>query len=139
MIRFYGVFLAIAALPVIAGCQETGPETHPVSGKVTIGGQPAEGLQVTFTPLESGKEAASGNIGPGGEYTLYTGVDGKEGAPPGKYKVTLSDPGDSSYMETGTDPTTIETGRVPKEYRNVTTTPKEVEVTAGENTINIDI
>jgi hypothetical protein len=39
----------------------------------------------------------------------------------------------------GGDPTTIKGGKVPADYRTVTTSPKVVEVTAGPNTINIEI
>lgn len=89
---------------------------------------------------------ASGQIGADGSYTLTTGVSGTAGAMVGKYKVVLiQDTGaDMSYMETGDDPTTAAPptggdGTVPAEYANATTTPKEVEVTAGANTINIEI
>jgi hypothetical protein len=140
MNRFLAPLPAILALVLFAGCSEGGPETYPVTGKVTINGQPASGLQIQFNPVEPGKEAASGNISADGGYTLYTGVEGKEGAPPGKYKVTLSDPSDTSYMQSGGgDPTTIKGGKVPADYRTVTTSPKVVEVTAGPNTINIEI
>ncbi|MBW3599543.1 MAG: hypothetical protein KY475_20005 [Planctomycetes bacterium] len=139
---FRGILCLIVAIAFLSGCnEESGPETHPVTGQVTIDGKPAEGLQITFNPVEAGKEPASGNVGPDGSYTLYTGVAGKPGAPPGKYKITLSDPADTSYMEAegGGDPTKVTTGRVPEEYKSVETSPKEVEVTAGTNTINIEI
>lgn len=141
MIRFFGIVAFSIALASLAGCGgPAGPETYPVTGKVTIDGKPADGLSITFNPVETGKDAAGGNVGADGTYTLYTGVEGKEGAQPGKYKVTLSDPSDTSYMQSGGgDPTKIQGGRVPVEYKNSSTTPKEVEVTAGPNTINIEI
>jgi hypothetical protein len=140
--RFLGILLVFVATVPLTGCNGGGgPETHPVTGKVTINGQPADGLQVTFNPVEPGKEAASGNVGPDGKYTLYTGIQGKEGAPAGKYKITFSDPSDSSYMDPGAsgDPTKSASGRVPAEYRTASSSPKEVEVTAGPNTIDIEI
>jgi hypothetical protein len=142
MIRSFGLFSALVVVVSLSGCTEAGPETYPVTGKVTIGGEPASGLKIMFNPLEAGKEPAGGDIGADGSYTLYTGVEGKEGAPPGKYKITLSDPGDQSYMDPsagGGDPTKAEGGKVPKEYKTAAESPKEVEVTAGPNTINIEI
>jgi hypothetical protein len=76
-----------------AGCGHSGAKLVPVVGKVTVDGQPltlttAEG-SVSFRPekgSENRKEPA-GAIDKDGTYRLLT--DGKEGAPPGRYRVLV--------------------------------------------------
>jgi hypothetical protein len=62
----------------------------PVQGKVTIDGQPVTSGQVSYLPTdqESKGGMSAGQIGSEGEYIIYTA--GKAGAPPGKYKVTVT-------------------------------------------------
>jgi hypothetical protein len=67
------------------------PDTVPVSGKVTIDGQPLTAGQVSFIAFdkqEKGGGMSSGQIDPTGGYVIHTG--GKEGVPPGRYKVTVT-------------------------------------------------
>jgi hypothetical protein len=66
-----------------------------VKGKVTVDGQAVTSGQVSLIPVDAttGKEAPgpyAGKIESSGEYTIYTG--GKEGAPLGRYKVTVTPP-----------------------------------------------
>jgi hypothetical protein len=79
-----------------AGC-DSGPKLPslvPVTGKVTIGGQPATGGQVTLSPVAKGVlpegVMATGSIDATGNYKIATG--GKDGAPVGQYKVLVSPP-----------------------------------------------
>ena len=148
MVRSYWLSMfsvVCVGLVAVVGCGSSGPKTVTVTGKVTIDGQPAANCRIDFHPIDDANQAASGQIGEDGSYTLSTGVTGTPGAMPGKYKVVLvPDTGaDMSYMETGEDPTTAapetDLGAVPEEYTSASTTPKEVEVTAGANTINIEI
>jgi hypothetical protein len=135
----------------VVGCGPGGPATHEVTGKVTIGGEPAKDLNITFSPVSPDGEMASGSVGADGTYTLFTGAQGTPGAVAGKYKVVLTeaqaDMGTAEdampdYMETGTDPTAApeaEAGGIPSEYTSAETSPKEVEVKPGPNTIDIEI
>jgi predicted small lipoprotein YifL len=144
-VQLFGIVLASLAL---AGCGDGGPKTYPVSGKVTVGGAPLENVNVTFNPADSSMPVGTGRTKTDGTYTLSSGVEGKEGVPPGKYKVTLQpvaaggkDAAMAAYGKkggTGSGPPTIDS-KVPKEYTSVTTTPKEVEVTAGDNTVNLEL
>ena len=147
------LLLSVCAAVAIVGCGPTGPKTHPVTGKVTIDGQPAKNCTINFQPVDSANQVASGLIEDDGSYTLYTGTTGTPGAMAGKYKVVLVPTAEDTamgegapepaYMSAGADPTadptTQESDVVPKEYTNATTTPKEVEVTSGTNTIDITI
>ena len=134
----HAIIFSVAAALFAAGCGgDEGPAVHPVTGKLTIGGKAVDGIQITFEPIGEG-EAASGNTQPDGTYTLFTGVQGRVGAAAGKYKVVLVDPGGDDYMKEGATPKSEEdassSGRIPADY-----TPKEVEVKAGENKIDIEV
>jgi hypothetical protein len=143
------VCAALGALTLV-GCGPGGPKTNPVTGKVTVDGQAVKNCMITFQPVDSANQVASGQIADDGTYTLRTGVTGTPGAMAGKYKVVLTpqmapvvEGEDPAYMKSGTDPTKDpalqKSDVVPQEYTNVATTPKEVEVTSGDNTINIEI
>src|ERR1700729_3502154 len=70
----------------LAGCS---PAPVPVSGKVTVGGEPLKTGTVTFF-AEAGnptKAEPRGKIKEDGTYEVQT--DGKPGAPPGTYKVVV--------------------------------------------------
>mgnify|MGYP003509381870 CR=1 FL=1 len=74
------------------GCGGGGEKLTPVGGKVTVGGVPLAAGSVTFHP-DSDKGNSSLNIAVGaldaeGTYKLMTG--GREGAPLGWYKVTVT-------------------------------------------------
>jgi len=67
------------------------PDNVPVSGKVMLDGQPLAGGQVSYVPFDKDQATSgmsAGQIDPSGGYVIYTG--GKEGAPPGRYKVTVT-------------------------------------------------
>src|SRR5579875_2419117 len=89
--------VALAALGLVPGCGKKLPSLTPVTGKVTVGGQPLTAGQVTLTP-DAGIAAdksetptaglSAGQIDSTGAYKIFT--SGKPGAPPGKYKVTVT-------------------------------------------------
>jgi hypothetical protein len=74
-----------------SGCGKRPARNVPVQGKVLVDGQPAKFGSVTFVPdREKGNTLGAepaGSIGPDGTFVLATG--GKEGAPPGHYKVAV--------------------------------------------------
>lgn len=69
----------------LAGC-DRGPKLYKVSGKVLIDGQPLERGFVEVIPTDF--RAATGEIGPGGVFTLTTFVD-KDGVVAGTHTVTV--------------------------------------------------
>jgi hypothetical protein len=84
-----GYVVLILSVTLFSGCKE--PVTlAPVSGKVTFGDQALTSGQVTLVPADSTtlKEVPGGTIDSNGEYKIFTG--GREGAPLGKYKVTVN-------------------------------------------------
>ena len=87
-----GSFVALLIAVVgVTGCESATP-TFPVSGKVTVQKKPLTTGVVMFFPDASkgntSKEGPIGTIGPDGSYKLTTG--GRDGAPLGWYKVTVS-------------------------------------------------
>lgn len=94
--------LVVATTLFVVGCPgggSSGPDfldrLAPVSGTVTVGGQPAEGATVTFLPDQPECEPASGRTDANGSFTLVTlasgaSMDSLRGAVPGRYRVTVS-------------------------------------------------
>lgn len=140
----YVVILAVAGL--VLGCgKEGGRSLASVSGKVTVDGKPLSGGHVTFLPdvaigPEGLKEASKmkttgasvGEIGPDGTYKIYTG--GKEGAPLGKYKVTVS-----PSMVPAPDATGAPATGFDKKYSDAHDTPLRKEVVASAKPGDYDL
>lgn len=138
--------LAIAAVAFLAvGCGPDRPPVYPVSGKVTGGSGSLEGVVVTFAPLDETGIPASGTIGADGSYALQSG-DGRDGAVPGEYKVTLS-PGPEASQKAMMQ-AMQKKGRsgppkmdlpFPRKYRDPKTSDKTVEVKPESNVIDISL
>ena len=77
----------LAAVTGLAGCS-SGPDLGSVTGKVTLDGQPAEGLEVEFEPKQAGGTSAIGYTQADGSYELYY-PGNHPGAPPGEYTVRI--------------------------------------------------
>lgn len=150
MLRICSYLCLATPLLLVLGCGPSGPQTYAVKGKVTIGGAPAAGVQVTFQPKtpDGTLETAGGTSGDDGSYTLYTGVQGKPGAMAGMYVVTLAKSMDEAgaeagYMsdeggaqggaDTSADPNTEASEGIPADFT------LEVEVKAESNTIDIAV
>ena len=143
-------FVLFGALVVgVLGCGgESGPprvDVHPVTGKVTVDGKALTGCTITFSTSnpEVGAEAGySGELGADGSYTLADN-DGTQGAAAGKYKVTFTLPPEAAkaaMMVGEGQPGSEGAGSpFPKEYASAETSPKEVEVKAGDNVIDLEL
>lgn len=121
-----------------------GPTLHPVKGTLKKGGEPLGGVIVTLMPIGGGLPA-SGITGDDGSFVL-TVANAGSGAEAGSYKVILSSAAgaDASTItnydkEPGTGGAEGSAPLFPDEYKSPETSPKTVEVTAGENMIDIDI
>ena len=82
---FLAGWLALGA----AGCGDSPFETAPVSGKVTLNGQPLADARITFQPIGSEKEQGPGSAtttDAEGKFTLTT-AEGRRGATVGKHQV----------------------------------------------------
>ena len=114
---------ACVAVLGMMGCVGSDPNFATVEGNVTLDGQPAEGLEVTFEP-ESGRPAI-GFTDAQGHYQLdYTAS--QEGASLGKYRVRIDIPSGSEMNV-----------RIPARYNAKSELTAEVE--PGNNQRDFDL
>jgi hypothetical protein len=144
------VFVLFGAFVIgVLGCGgDSGPpkvDVHPVTGKVTVDGKALTGCTIVFStenPEVGAESGYSGELGADGSYTL-TGNDGAAGAAPGKYKVTFTLPLEAAKAAMtagdGEPGSEVAASPFPKEYASAETSPKEVEVTAGDNVIDLEL
>ena len=92
------LFFGLAAIGCGGGSSDA-PELAPVSGIVTMAGQPKGDLNVTFYP-ESGDRPATGVTGPDGTFTLST-LNTGDGAPVGTNKVAITGAAGEAMGESG--------------------------------------
>jgi len=112
---------------LVVGCGKSSIKVEPVRGKVTVDGQPVTSGQVSLLPTTQDKDTgnlSAGTIDTSGEYKIFTA--GKEGAPAGKYKVTVT-----PSMVPMTGATTAPTTPFNAKYRDAKTTPLEINVVAN--------
>jgi len=128
--------IAVVLLTTIVGC---GPsDVKPVSGVVTLDGEPLVGAWVVFTPLEGEKKTSSrGKTDESGKYELRFTSD-TQGALLGKQMVQI-------YYEPGLDDTVqkrkdkdSQVSKLPKTFYE--DSELRAEVTAGgDNKFNFDL
>lgn len=90
-LRWSMKFPLLVCLCVVFGCSGK-YELRPVSGTITLNGQPLEDATVTFTPIGGGTDAppSSGRTDSSGKYKLSLVVDETSGALVGKHKVVIA-------------------------------------------------
>jgi hypothetical protein len=90
--RSLGAMCACLVL-LVAGCSNSvsGPETFPVTGGVTRGGQPVAGAVLTFHPRDGGKYAQAYTDDAGNfDVSIYVDTqETKRGMPAGEYAVSI--------------------------------------------------
>jgi hypothetical protein len=118
------------------------PETYPVTGVVTKGGQPVEGAVLAFVPIAAdGKKPIGGQAqsGADGTFTAQTTFDAGRtmlaGLPAGEYKVTVT----KMEMPAG-EPSMARPPKnvLPAEYAMPESTPVSAKVTPeGPNRVDV--
>jgi hypothetical protein len=128
----YSLRIAALALAMIslAGCGTDRPTTIPITGRITIDGQPpGESGRLHFTPVEVAagysKRPAGGAFGVDGVYRVMS-WEPDDGLVPGTYTVSLM-PGDDS------------TTKIPDRYRQSGTSGLEVEVPVDQKSVEYNI
>ncbi|MGO8752444.1 MAG: carboxypeptidase-like regulatory domain-containing protein [Thermoguttaceae bacterium] len=83
--------VCVAAGATVLGCggKTAGPKTAPAAGTVLLDDKPVEGATVVFAPEASGGTTVVAITDANGAFSLKTPA-GADGAPPGKYKVTVT-------------------------------------------------
>jgi hypothetical protein len=121
--RFVGFVVLVCAF-LASGCGKGSAKLTPVAGKVTLNGQPVTAGQVSLFTLEKEGKAAglmTGKIDSSGGYQIVT--DNRDGAPLGKYRVTVTPsmmpaaPGEKGPM-----------GTIPQKYMDTQKSPLSFEV-----------
>lgn len=147
---------ATIVLALLVGCGGSGLGTVPVSGKITVDGQPMEGVMVVYNPGDGGR-AASGRTDAQGMYKLTTEIK-DDGALPGSYKIAVSkhenaaddvptnvDPNDPAsldavYSKVDARKKQVSTNYVADMYENHMGSGLSAEVKAsGENKFDFDV
>jgi len=85
--RWAAIVVVSCALGLCIGCGSDGLGTAPVSGTVTLDGEPVEGAGVMFNPVKPGP-IAIGTTDAAGRFVLATGK--LPGAMLGEHRITLS-------------------------------------------------
>jgi hypothetical protein len=88
MARFFAVLLL---LPLV-GCVDSSSDLAPVSGRITLDGEPLAGAEVIFLPLLPGFEYAPESVAvtaTDGTYQLEVFNSGKRGAVVGRHRVEI--------------------------------------------------
>jgi hypothetical protein len=130
--------LLLTLLTACAAC--SGGGLNPVTGKVTVKGEPAKGAVVIFHPKRDGFDAQrpSGVADETGAFKLMTGK--KDGAPAGDYVVTITWPeepaakGKSKVISTDSNLPDI-VDRLKGRYGDSSTSKLTATVKSGTNTI----
>jgi hypothetical protein len=135
---------AAAVSLLLVGCGDSVPAMAPVSGVVTVDGQPVEGATVTFVP-EAGGRPAIGLTNAEGKFTLETLKPG-DGALVGKHKVTVTGVRTTGVQATEdglsglVDPSKVrEEWFVPQKYSKPDTSGLTQEVTKGMGPVELNL
>lgn len=124
---------------VVSGCSSSTSELVPVSGKVTLDGDPVEAAVVVFEP-EGGGPLASGFSDASGWFTLTCGDQGK-GARIGMNRVSITKTklAAAQSAEEEYDLDEAIQWLVPAKYANNQTSRITVEVKRGMDPVKLDL
>lgn len=147
--RMFSVWVLLFAVICFSGCGG-GADRKPtgkVKGKVTFNGQPVSGGTITFSPAsrpaegkgnEPGK-AGSGTVGSDGTFTITTYTP-NDGAVVGKHTVTYFPPSTAEEPGAGhSDETAAANAPPASPFAGLVPKTPEVEIKAGENTLDIEL
>jgi len=128
--RAVGAAGCVLAASLLVGCGANGPELAPLSGTISLDGQPLPHGLVQFVPASGAGPAAVGSIA-AGRFTAETG--GRRGAVPGRYLVRVEARA-KPVDETDTLPKSL----VPARYGDPATSGIVAEVVVGQDNV-VDI
>jgi hypothetical protein len=153
------LFAGSLALLLCIGCGPSGPELVPVTGMVTLDGQPLGLKNISLYP-ETGTASggAGGNSKADGTFELIASVGGAvvdmKGAQVGKYRVVVAEPmfpieaevavqGESAEPEVAIGlPQPVKKGAkvaIPSIYSNKDTTPLRAEIQPGGTVLTLEL
>ncbi len=154
MKSFYSLTI-VCGLVLALGCGRPTEKIKviPVTGRVTLDGQPLEGATVTFLPQTAEGAAAGATTDSTGNFKLQTAGAARPGAVPGAYQVTVikSEVRELMSQEKALaeaqhknqlipPPTTATKGLLPARYRNPAQSGLTATVTeSGKNHFEFDV
>lgn len=121
------------------GCEHKAVETlFPVTGRITLDGQPLPRGSLTLRPelAENNWHQPTGMIGDEGHFIVYT--NGREGVPPGTYRVVVFVT-EATSTENGAARPGMPRSLVPQRYNNPDETPLRVQVVAQSSDKTYDL
>ena len=130
---FLRLTIALALLVVLSGCGRE--KTVPVSGTVTLDGEPIGPGTIIFTPTTEGALSAMGSFGTDGRYQLST-FDPNDGAVLGSHRVIIQ-ASSSSESEFGDEE--IIDSNIPLLYADPQQSGLTAEVIPGSGPIDFDL
>ena len=140
---FWCAWLCITLLAVAAsGCGRSGkqiPNRVPVSGRVTVAGQPLAYGTVQLVPDSPEGHSAMGTI-KAGSFTLAS-AESFPGVVKGRYKVSIVSPQPIDPSNRPSDPFSPEANKsnIPKRYGNIDTSGLAVEVSGPTHNLVFDL
>lgn len=137
----FGIVSMICAV-AISGCGGggyDGPKLYPVTGKLTKGGAPLGGINISLSAADADSKAPTlvAVTKDDGSFAITT-MSGYKGAPVGNYKVVIIAPPPEIDYRTQKGPPK-KSSVIPAKYSSPTTTDKTIEVKASDNTLNLDL
>lgn len=128
--------LTVAALLVLlAGCRDAPPATYPVTGRLTIRGQPAAAADLRFFEIHGrapGMARPYATTDEDGRFTVSTyGIF--DGAPAGEYQLAVSWKGPLRGIPS--DQRDAMPEMLPPRFADASTSGLRVQITSGENAL----
>lgn len=116
-----------------------GPKLYPVTGKLTKGGAPLPGINISLIAADPASKAPAlfAVTGDDGSFTIRTST-GFPGAPVGAYKVLIVAPPPEIDYRTQKGPPK-KSKVIPEKYGTASSTDKVLDVKAGPNTLPLDL
>lgn len=140
-LRYRPWLAGLVLCTVVAGCDSAsqGPETHPVTGRVTYQGEPTAGVTLTFH-AQSGGIDAQAITDESGQFDVFTyfenGKRQKRGMVAGEYRVSAIKLDRASIESTMQPPKNL----LPKAYSSPDSSGLTTTVAAGQdNTPTFDL
>jgi hypothetical protein len=141
--KVYCAAALVSLLTVCSGCgsHSKGPTTYPVTGRVTLEGQPVLGADVAFVPPKdaTGTAPAQAVTDRDGHYEVMSIFDqgrvDQPGMTPGKYTVQITQLEKLRGGEMSKTPKNL----LPKKYESAASGLAAEVVAGGENVFNFDL
>ena len=135
----------VVVVSMILGCEQQSlpeglPKRHPLTLELFQGDQPLVEATVSLHPMDSTSKWSSGGFSDNNGHAVIMTHGGFDGAPVGKYNVTVV----KSIVE-GAPESMDDQGHsqsfslIETQYTNRNTTPLKIEVQPGKNSLRLDV